>query len=79
MLDAVYIDAKQYKTIVDIKPKLPFIPIFQVAVSNKDSPIRILNEPLKGLFRVAGGDGETRSPARTMPSLALFLQNRQME
>jgi site-specific DNA recombinase len=29
MLDAVYIDAKQYKTIVAIKPKPHFKPIFQ--------------------------------------------------
>ena len=57
MLDAVYIDAKQYKTIVAIKPKPPFIPIFQVAVSKKESEIRILNEPLKGsVFVVETGE-----------------------
>jgi site-specific DNA recombinase len=47
MLDAVYVDAKQIKSIVAIRPKPPFIPIFQVAVSKKDSPIHIINEPLK--------------------------------
>lgn len=58
MLDAVYIDAKQYKTIVAIKPKPPFIPVFQVAVSKKESQIRILNEPLKGssVFVVETGE-----------------------
>ena len=59
MLDAVYVDAKKYKTIVAIKPKPPFIPIFQVAVSRKESPIRILNEPIKGssVFVVETGEG----------------------
>ena len=32
VLEAVYIDAKQTKSIVAIKPKPPFRPIFQVAV-----------------------------------------------
>ena len=45
MLDAVYIDAKKTKSIVAIKPKPPFKPIFQVAASKKDSDIRIINEP----------------------------------
>jgi hypothetical protein len=59
MLDAVYVDAKKYKTIVAIKPKPPFVPIFQVAVSRKESPIRILNEPIKGssVFVVETGEG----------------------
>ena len=47
VLDAVYVDAKQTKSIVAIKPKPPFIPIFRVAVSKKESDIRIQNEPLK--------------------------------
>ncbi len=52
-------DAKKYKTIVAIKPKPPFRPIFQVAVSKKESPIRIINEPLKGssVFMVETGEG----------------------
>jgi hypothetical protein len=52
MLEAVYVDAKQYKIIVAIKPKPPFIPIFRVAVSKKGSDIRILNEPLKTSSKV---------------------------
>ena len=63
MPDAVYVDAKKYKTIVAIKPKPPFIPIFRVAVSKKESYIRILNEPLEtpskvpSVFLVETGEG----------------------
>jgi site-specific DNA recombinase len=63
MLDAVYVDAKQIKSIVAIRPKPPFIPIFQVAVSKNDSPIHIINEPLKSkslsssVFLVETGEG----------------------
>jgi hypothetical protein len=46
MLDAVYIDVKQSRSIVAVKPKPPFRPIFQVAVSKKNSKIHILKEPL---------------------------------
>jgi len=48
MLDAVYVDAKKLKSIIAIKPKPPFRPVFQVAASRKGSNIRILNEPLEG-------------------------------
>ena len=48
MLDAVYVDAKKTKSIIAIKPKPPFRPIFQVAATNTRSNIRIINEPLKG-------------------------------
>ena len=63
VLDAVYIDAKKSKSIVAIKPKPPFIPIFRVAVSKQDSDIRILNEPLEtpskvpSVFLVETGEG----------------------
>jgi site-specific DNA recombinase len=63
VLDAVYVDAKKYKSIVAIKPKPPFIPIFQVAVSKKESDIRIINEPLEtsskvpSVFLVETGEG----------------------
>ncbi len=33
VLDAVYVDAKDEKRIVAIKPKPPFVPIFQVATT----------------------------------------------
>ncbi len=48
VLDAVYVDAKKSKSVVAIKPRPTFIPIFQVPVSKKEYNIRIINEPLKG-------------------------------
>ncbi len=45
MLDAVYFDAKKTRSIVAIKPKPPFKPVFQVVVTSRESDIRILNEP----------------------------------
>ena len=48
MLDAVYVDASNTKPIIAIKPKPPFIPVFQVAASYENSDIRILNEPVNG-------------------------------
>ena len=58
MLDAVYVDAKKSKSIVAIKPKPPFKPVFQVAASREGSDIRILNEPLNGssVFLVETGE-----------------------
>jgi len=63
MLDAVYIDAKKTKSIVAIKPKPPFKPIFQVAATKHNSEIRIINEPLKGtsVFLVETGEGRNQS------------------
>jgi chromosome segregation ATPase len=45
MLDAVYFDTKKTKSIVAIRPKPPFRPIFQVAVTRADAEIRIIKEP----------------------------------
>jgi len=45
MLDAVYVDAKEEKRIVAIKPKPPFRPIFEVAATKEGSGIILLNEP----------------------------------
>jgi hypothetical protein len=48
MLEAVYFDVKQTRSIVAIKPKPPFKPIFQVAVTHEGSGIHIIkNEPSK--------------------------------
>jgi hypothetical protein len=41
------VDAKKTKSIVAIKPKPLFIPIFQVTVTKGGSNIRIINEPLR--------------------------------
>ncbi len=58
MLDAIYIDAMKTKSIVAIKPKPPFKPVFQVAASREGSDIRILNEPLSSssVFLVETGE-----------------------
>jgi hypothetical protein len=58
MLDAVYVDAKKSKSIVAIRPKPPFKPIFQVAVTKEGSDIRIINEPIEGssVFLVETGE-----------------------
>jgi len=45
MMDAVYVDAKEEKRIVAIKPKPPFRPVFQVATTKEGSGIILLNEP----------------------------------
>jgi DNA invertase Pin-like site-specific DNA recombinase len=58
MLDAVYVDARETKSIVAIRPKPPFKAIFQVAVAKKGSQIRIINEPIEGtsVFLVETGE-----------------------
>ena len=45
MLDAVYVDAKGSRSIVAIKPKPPFRPVFQVAATREGSGIDITKEP----------------------------------
>jgi len=63
MLDAVYVDTKEIKSIIAIKPKPPFMPIFQVAATKSASDIRIVNEPLRTqsgspvVFLVETGEG----------------------
>jgi site-specific DNA recombinase len=62
VLDAVYVDAKKTKSIIAIKPKPAFVPIFQVAVSKQESNICIYkNEPSdstsKNSSGVSAGDG----------------------
>ncbi len=66
MLDAVYVDAKQTKSIVAIKPKPPFKPVFQVAASSEGSDIHILNEPINGssVFLVETGESRTPRPKK---------------
>jgi len=45
MLDAVYVDTKEEKTIVAIQPKAPFRPIFQVATTKEGSGVLLLKQP----------------------------------
>jgi hypothetical protein len=65
MLDAVYIDAKKTRSIVAIRPKPPFKPIFQVAVTREGSDIRIINQPIQGSPVFLVETGETLTPQET--------------
>jgi site-specific DNA recombinase len=71
MLDAVYVDAKKSKSIIAIRPKPPFKPVFQVAASKKGSDIRIVNEPLEGssLFLVETGESRTPRPEEAVQDM----------
>ena len=44
MLDAVYVDSKE-NTIVAIKPKAPFKPVFEVATTRKGSEVALVHDP----------------------------------
>jgi DNA invertase Pin-like site-specific DNA recombinase len=71
MLDAIYIDAKKTRSIVAIRPKPPFKPIFQVAATKEGSDIRIINEPLQGspVFLVETGESCSVRETRNIPIL----------
>ena len=71
MLDAVYVDARQTKSIIAVKPKPPFRPVFQVAASREGSDIRILNKPLNGssLFLVETGESRTPRPEKATQNM----------
>jgi hypothetical protein len=71
MLDAVYVDAKKTRSIVAIRPKPPFKPIFQVAVTREGSDIRIINEPIQGspVFLVETGESCSVRETRNIPIL----------
>jgi site-specific DNA recombinase len=75
MLDAIYLDGKKTKSIMTIKPKPPFIPIFRVAVSKNESDVSIINEPLNfpskvpSVFRVETGEGGTPPKTRYIGTL----------
>ncbi len=71
MLNAVYIDAKQTKSIVAVRPKPPCHPIFRVA-GWLGCGIPIVNKPRDGssVF-FGGGGGESNSPSkRSRPEYA---------
>ena len=64
MLDAVYIDTKQTKSVIAVKPKPPFRPVFQVAAQREGSVIQIINgledkSPSPALFLVEAGESRT--------------------
>ncbi|MFC1873877.1 recombinase family protein [Chloroflexota bacterium] len=61
MLDAVYLDAKKTNSIIAVKPKPPFRPVFQVAAQREKSVIHIINgsgdkSPNPALFLVEAGE-----------------------
>jgi site-specific DNA recombinase len=62
MLDAIYIDAKMTNLVVALRPKPPFIPVFQVAASREGSDIFIVKEPLDGSAVFLVETGESRTP-----------------
>ncbi len=47
MLEAIYFDAKETRTIVAVKPRPHFRSIFEVAAMKEGSEIRILNKSQK--------------------------------
>jgi site-specific DNA recombinase len=64
MLEAVYFDVKQTRSIVALKPKPPFVPIFQVAVTREGTGIHIIrnessskNTQNSSVFIVETGEG----------------------
>ena len=62
MLEAVYVDTVEGKSVVAILPKPAFQPIFEIATSREDSGIALINHPprldmsLGRLNHVPGGD-----------------------
>ncbi len=59
------------KSIVAIRPKPPFKPVFQVAASKEGTGIRIVNEPYLGssVFLVEAGESRTPRPKEAAPGL----------
>ena len=62
MLDAIDIGARTTDSIVVVRPKPPFRPIFRVAASREGSDISIINEPLNGSAVFLVETGESRTP-----------------
>jgi hypothetical protein len=62
MLEAVYFYVKQTRSIVSIKSKPPFVPVFQVAATREGSGINIIRKEYSSkkyseFIGVYGGDG----------------------
>ncbi len=74
MLDAIYIDTKQTKSVIAVKPKPPFRPVFEVAANRENSVIRILNgreneSQRSSLFLVEAGESRTPRPREAARNL----------
>ena len=69
MLDAVYVDTKKTKSVIAVKPKPPFRPIFRVAATRTGSKIHIVNDPFldSSVFLVETGE------SRTLPETMLYF------
>jgi hypothetical protein len=48
MLDAVYVDTVDEKSIVAIRPKPAFRPLFEIATTREDSGIALIHELVPG-------------------------------
>ena len=53
MLDAVYVDAKDERRIVAVRPKAPFQAVFQVATTREGSEVALVHDS-EGAFQNAG-------------------------
>jgi site-specific DNA recombinase len=75
MLDAVYVDSKQTRSIVALKPKPPFRPVFQVAVGREGSKIRLIKNgdpdasAPPSVFVVETGESRTPRPIEETQNL----------
>jgi len=77
MLYAVYIDTKHPKSVVAVKPKPPFRPVFQVAAQREGSVIQILNgsgdlSPNPSVFLVEAGESLTTPETMMLTFFRLF-------
>jgi len=78
MLDAVYVDTVEEKSVVAIRPKPAFRPIFEVATTRGGSGIVLINETppdpkaQRQNHYVLGGDGgRSKRPATNFPGFSL--------
>ena len=73
MLDAVYIDTKQLRSVIAVKPKPPFRPVFQVAAQGEGSVIHIMNGDseanVPSVFLVEAGESRTPRPRKATQNI----------
>ena len=75
-------DTRETKSIVAIRPKPPFKPVFQVAAAKEGSEIRIINEPIKGssVFLVETGENQPLRETRNIPiCLANYIKTNEFK
>ena len=66
MLNVVYVDCKDEKAVVGIKPKPAFGPVFQVATTREGSGVTLVKEkpPADGPEEAIPGDAATEADAQ---------------